>query len=83
VDSVVTSRTDGWGWLLAVEGDRAIITSGWGDVGVDIYKLTPNAAPTFDQFALTLGWFPSAIQRQGNQLFISSGYWGVQTITLQ
>jgi hypothetical protein len=83
VDNVVTSRNDGWGWLLAVEGDRAIITSGWGDVGVDIYKLTPNAAPTFDQFALTLGWFPNSIQRQGNQLFLSSGYWGVQTITLQ
>ena len=75
---------DGWGWLLDVEGDRAIVTSGWGQVGFDIYRLQAGgAAPTYDQFARTRGWWPNAISRQGNALFVSSGYWGVQKIGLQ
>lgn len=74
---------DGWGWLVDVEGDRAIITSGWGQVGLDIYKLQPGAAPVYDQFARTRGWWPSAITRQGDDLFVSTGYWGVQKITLK
>jgi hypothetical protein len=82
VDQVTTKRSDGWGWLLGVEGDRAIVTSGWGDVGFDIYKLSANAAPQFDQFALTLGWFPNSLSRQGNSLYVSSGYWGVEQIDL-
>src|SRR5262249_36863611 len=73
---------DGWGWLVGVEGDRAIITSGWGQVGLDIYKLVPGAAPTYDQFARTRGWWASSMARQGNDLFLSSGYWGVQKIHL-
>jgi len=82
VDSVTTKRSDGWGWLLGVQGDRAIVTSGWGDVGFDIYKLSPNAAPVFDQFALTLGWGANSIARQNNSLYVSSGYWGVEQIDL-
>ena len=74
---------DGWGWLVDVEGDRAIITSGWGQVGLDIYKLQPGAAPIYDQFARTRGWWPSAITRQDGDLFVSTGYWGVQKITLK
>lgn len=74
---------DGWGWLVDVEGDRAIITSGWGQVGLDIYKLQPNAAPTYDQFARTRGWWPNAITRQNGDLFVSTGYWGVQKITVK
>lgn len=74
---------DGWGWLVDVEGDRAVITSGWGQVGLDIYKLTPNAAPVYDQFARTRGWWPNAITRQNGELFVSTGYWGVQKITLK
>ncbi len=74
---------DGWGWLVDVEGDRAIITSGWGQVGLDIYKLQPGAAPVYDQFARTRGWWPSAITRQDGDLFVSTGYWGVQKITLK
>ncbi|MBX3220675.1 MAG: beta-propeller domain-containing protein [Labilithrix sp.] len=74
---------DGWGWLVDVEGDRAIITSGWGQVGLDIYKLTPNQAPVYSQFARTRGWWTSAISRQGGDLFLSTGYWGVQKITLK
>jgi hypothetical protein len=74
---------EGWGWLVDVEGDRAIITSGWGQVGLDIYKLQPNAAPTYDQFARTRGWWANAITRQNGDLFVSSGYWGVQKITLK
>ncbi len=74
---------DGWGWLVDVEGDRAIITSGWGQVGLDIYKLVPNQAPVYSQFARTRGWWASAISRQGGDLFLSTGYWGVQKITLK
>lgn len=74
---------DGWGWLVDVEGDRAIITSGWGQVGLDIYKLQPGAAPVYDQFARTRGWWPNAITRQDGDLFVSTGYWGVQKITLK
>lgn len=77
-----SAAKDGWGWLVDVEGDRAIITSGWGQVGLDIYRLTPNAPPTFEQFARTRGWWPNAIERQGNDLFVSTGYWGVQKIGL-
>ncbi|MBN9161862.1 MAG: hypothetical protein J0I07_12930, partial [Myxococcales bacterium] len=74
---------DGWGWLVDVEGDRAIITSGWGQVGLDIYKLTPNQAPVYSQFARTRGWWTNAISRQDGDLFLSTGYWGVQKITLK
>jgi hypothetical protein len=74
---------DGWGWLVDVEGDRAIITSGWGQVGLDIYKLADGQAPVYSQFARTRGWWPSAITRQNGELFLSTGYWGVQKITLR
>ncbi|MEO7111148.1 MAG: beta-propeller domain-containing protein [Polyangiaceae bacterium] len=77
-----TTPTKGWGWLLGVEGDRAILTSGWGSEGVDIYKLAPNAVPSFDQTVRTNGWWTESLSRQDNQLFLSSGYWGVQTVTL-
>jgi hypothetical protein len=83
VDFVATKKDGGWGWLLGVQGDRAIITSGWGPMGYDIYKLSPNAAPVFDQSVLALGWGPNSIIRQDNTLYISSGYWGVQPVVLQ
>ena len=83
VDRVSTNPNDGWGWLLGVQGDRAIVTSGWGPVAVDIYKLSDTAAPAFDQTVRTLGWGSNAITRQGNTLYLSSGYWGVQPIVLQ
>jgi hypothetical protein len=71
-----------WGWLLGVEGDRAILTSGWGGAGVDIFKLEEGKAPAFDQFVRTRGWWPSSLAREGQRLYLSSGYWGVQTIDL-
>jgi hypothetical protein len=73
----------GWGWLLDVQGDRAVVMSGWGSVGVDIYQLTPGQAPQFRQFTRTLGWSANGVSRQGNALYLSSGYWGVQKIDLQ
>jgi hypothetical protein len=76
------STKDGWGWLLGIEGDRALVTSGWGSDGVDIYRLSDDAAPSFDQFVRTRGWWASSLARQGNQIFLASGYWGVQTIEL-
>jgi hypothetical protein len=79
----VASGPGGWGWLLDVEGDRVMVTSGWGPDGLDIYRLTPNAGPHYDQFVRTRGWSVNSLARQGNQLFLASGYWGVQAVTLQ
>jgi hypothetical protein len=82
-DYVAVHKDDGWGWLLGVAGDRAIITSGWGPVGIDIYRLQDSAAPTFDKSVRTRGWWTNSITRQDNSLFLTSGYWGVQRVDLQ
>jgi hypothetical protein len=82
VDRITTDRSNGWGWLLAVQGDRAVVTSGWGPMGFDIYKLSPNAAPVFEQSVRALGWYADSIVRQDNTLYVASGYWGVQSIVL-
>jgi hypothetical protein len=76
-----SEQKKGWGWLLGVEGDRALVTSGWGSDGLDIYKLS-DGAPQFDQFVRTLGYGGST-SRQGDQIFLASGQWGVQTINLK
>jgi hypothetical protein len=78
----VSQAQKGWGWLLGVEGDRALVTSGWGGEGIDIYRLS-DSAPVFDQFARTVGWGSSSLARQGDQIFLASGRWGVQTIDLK
>jgi signal transduction histidine kinase len=82
----VASGPKGWGWLVDVQGDRMLVTSGWGPFysppGLDIYRLAPNAPPAYDQFVRTLGWSISSVSRQGNQLFLSSGDWGVQAVQL-
>jgi hypothetical protein len=81
---LVASGPGGWGWLLGVEGDRMLVTSGWGDGnGLDIYRLSPNAAPAYAQFVRTQGWSINAVARKDNQVFLSSGYWGVQSVQLQ
>jgi len=77
-----SSAKNGWGWLVAVEGDRAIMQSGWGGGGVDLYRLNEDADPTFDETVRTRGYWQNAITRAGNQLYLSSGYWGVQVISL-
>jgi len=59
------------------------VTSGWGDNGIDVYVLAPSTAPVYDQFLRTNGWEVNSASRQGNTLFLSSGYWGVETFTLQ
>ncbi|HZU84954.1 MAG TPA: beta-propeller domain-containing protein [Polyangiaceae bacterium] len=83
----VASGPQGWGWLVDVQGDRMLVTSGWGPFysppGLDIYRLSPTAAPAYDQFVRTLGWSISSAARQDSRLFLSSGYWGVQTVQLQ
>ena len=79
----VASGAKGWGWLLDVQGDRAMVTSGWGGDGLDIYRLSANAPPVYDQFVRTRGWSINSLARQGTQLFLSSGYWGVQAVNLQ
>ncbi len=82
VDRVASAAT-GWGWLLDVEGDAALVTSGWGPDGLDIYKLQPSSPPLFSQTVRTRGWWLDGVSRQNSQLFLSSGYWGVQTVQLQ
>ena len=83
----VASGPGGWGWLVDVQGDSLLVTSGWGywssPPGLDIYRLSPTAAPVYDQFVRTLGWSISSVARQDNQLFLSSGDWGVQAVQLQ
>jgi hypothetical protein len=83
VDRISTDPQNQWGWLLAVEGDSAVVTSGWGPVAVDIFQLSDTAAPAYQQTVRTLGWGANAIARQGNTLYLASGYWGVQPITVQ
>lgn len=83
VDRISTNPDNGWGWLLAVEGDRAVVTSGWGPVAVDIYQLSDTAAPAYEETVRTLGWGgANSITRQNNTLYLASGYWGVQPIQL-
>ena len=72
----------GWGWLVGVEGDRALVTSGFGGAGLDVYRLAAGQPPVLDRFVRTRGYWPSALARQGDDLFISSGYWGVETVHL-
>jgi hypothetical protein len=79
----VASGPGGWGWLLDVQGDRAMVTSGWGEDGLDIYRLSASRSPVYDQFIRTRGWSVNSLARQGNQIFLSSGYWGVQAVTLE
>jgi hypothetical protein len=83
VDRVATTATLGWGWLLGLAGDRAVVTSGWGSMGVDIYQLSDTAAPKYRESVRTLGWEADSLNRQGNTLYVASGYWGVQPIALQ
>lgn len=83
VDRIATASSSGWGWLLGVAGDRAVVTSGWGNMGVDIYQLSDTAAPKYQESVRTLGWGANTLSRQGNTLYLSSGYWGVQPITVQ
>jgi hypothetical protein len=83
VDRVATTPNAQWGWLLDVEGDRAVVTSGWGEVGLDVYRLSDTAPPAFDKSVRTRGWWTDSIKRQGNSMYLSSGYWGVQRIDVQ
>ena len=34
VTTAASKAEKGWGWLLGVEGDRALVTSGWGSDGI-------------------------------------------------
>jgi hypothetical protein len=79
----VTSE-NGWGWLLAVEGDRALVTSGWsGEQAIDVYQLRNGQAPRFEQTIRIHGWWVNGVSRQDQTLFLSSGYWGVQKVALE
>ena len=82
IKTLASKAEKGWGWLLGVEGDRALVTSGWGSDGIDIYRLG-EGAPVFDQFVRTVGWGASSLARQDDQLFLASGHWGVQTVNLK
>jgi hypothetical protein len=81
IDRMVSSN--GWGWLLDVTGDRALVTSGWGWNGLDIYRLQDGQAPTFEQTVRMRGWWLNSATRQDHTLYLTSGYWGVQPVQLQ
>jgi hypothetical protein len=78
-----SKKAQGWGWLLGVEGDRAFVTSGWSNQGVDIFKLQDGRAPVYDQFVRTRGWWTSSLARQGDTVLLASGYWGTQVVNLK
>jgi hypothetical protein len=65
-----------------VQGDRALVQSGWGTSGLDVYRIVPSGPPVYDQFVRVRGWSPASVARQGNDLFLASGYWGVQVVHL-
>ncbi len=72
----------GWGWLVDIQGDRALVQSGWSGEGFDLYKLNTAAAPSYDRFVRTSGWWLQSAARQAQTLFVASGYWGIQRINL-
>lgn len=72
----------GWGWLVGVEGDRALVSSGWGNQGIDVYRLSDTGAPKYDRFIRTRGWGLSSLARKDDRLFLSSGYWGTEVVDL-
>ncbi len=74
-----SASTRGWGWLLGVAGDRAVVSSGWG-AGVNVYRLSDESAPVLVDFVRTRGWWGSNLDRQGDTMYLASGYYGVQSI---
>jgi hypothetical protein len=78
----VSQAQKGWGWLLGVEGDRALVTSGWGEGGIDVYVLS-DAEPRFDRFVRTVGYSAHSTARVGDRIYLAGGQWGVQTIDLK
>ncbi|MDX2054879.1 MAG: beta-propeller domain-containing protein [Polyangiaceae bacterium] len=77
-----TPAKGGWGWLVAVEGDVALMQSGWSQQGFDIFRLGANG-PTYDRFVRTRGWGMNSLDRVGDTLYVASGPWGVQAIDLK
>jgi hypothetical protein len=77
-----STPSEGWGWMLDVQGDRAFVQSGWGE-GLDVYKLNATGAPTFEQTVRSRGWYTGALAREGNDVYLATGYWGTEHITLK
>ena len=50
-------------------------------LAIDVYRLGGDA-PVYESFIRTSGYWMSDVVRQGNTLFISSGEYGVETVTL-
>ena len=63
--------------------ERAFVTSGWANQGVDVFKLSPGKAPTYDQFIRTRGWWSTSLARQDDTVLLASGYWGTQVVNLK
>ena len=62
--------------VVIPDGYQQSVVVRWGEPVLD-------GAPKFDQFVRTLGWGSSSMARQGDQIFLASGHWGVQTINLK
>jgi hypothetical protein len=69
--------------LLDVQGDRAFVQSGWGSTGLDIYHLTSDGPPVFEKTVRSRGWYTGALAREGNDVYVATGYWGTEHITLE
>ena len=78
----------GWGGGRATGGaDVAVSDAGmrggyYGTDGLFDYSLADADAPEFRQFVLTNGWV-QGLDVQDDTLFVSSGIFGVQTVTLE
>jgi hypothetical protein len=65
-------------YLVKVEGGRAFLGS-W--AGLVVYDVSDLASPTFEEFFRTQG-YPQDLVLRDRTLFVPSGYYGVQVLTL-
>ena len=80
----VAASAKGWGWLLDVEGDRAVVTSGWGAERrrhLSARRRTARRSSASSRARSAGG--RTASRARTTRCYLSSGYWGVQKIDLQ
>lgn len=79
-DAVVPTGADTWGALLAVTGDAALVTSGWGGGGADVYRLNGTASPTYEETVCTPWWNRGLMVPQGSTLYLANGACGAGAV---
>jgi hypothetical protein len=81
VDRTLPSPFPGFGPLLAVSGNTAFVSSGWGGANVDAYELAGSGAPVYvATLPSELVWQNVAPWRQGGVAYVATGIYGVQTV---